>query len=275
MQRVYFFIFNEVMNTLKHKRLVFLLVLAVVSALSFSCHAEEFSGKKFYSSLSKRLGRHRTDYPNLTDSEFANFRMIQTSGIAQGKLFRSSSPISTWGERNAIADKLSQEAGIKTFINLTDSDGGMKEHKGYKGSYYSQKKIIGLNLGMKYKSKDFRRSLARGIHFMAVNEPPYLIHCSLGKDRAGFVCGIIESLAGASWPEIERDYMRSFYNYFGILPGSQEYDFVMSNELYRFLSDDFGVANLSAVNLAEYAEKYLRGIGVSQQDIDTLREKLR
>ena len=151
----------------------------------------------------------------------------------------------------------------------------MSEHKGYAGSYYSQQKVIGLNLNMKYKSKDFRRRLARGIHFMAMNNPPYLIHCSLGKDRAGFVCAIVESLAGATWPEIAGDYMISFYNYFGILPGSQEYDFVLSNEIMRFLSEDFGVKNLPAVNLAECAEKYLRGIGVSQQDIDTLREKLR
>ena len=275
MQRVYFFISNRSDDTLKNKRLVCLLVLIIISALSFSCHAEEFSGKKFYRSLSQRLGRHRTDYPNLTDSEFANFRMIRTSGIAEGKLFRSSSPVSTWSERNAIADRLSRENGIKTFINLADSDSGMRKHEGYEGSYYSTQKIIGLNLGMKYKSRDFRRSLARGIHFMAVNNPPYLIHCSLGKDRAGFVCAVVESLAGASWPEIAGDYMLSFYNYFGILPGSKEYDFVLSNEIMRFLSEDFGVKNLSAVNLAECAEKYLRGIGVSQQDIDTLREKLR
>ena len=260
---------------MKRKQLFCFLIIGIILAISFSCHAEEFSGKKFYRSLSKRLGRHRTDYPKLTDSEFANFRMIHTSGIAPGKLFRSSSPISTWGERNAIADKLSRENGITTFINLADSDAGMNEHKGYGGSYYSTQKVIGLNLGMKYKSKDFCRRLARGFHFMAVNNPPYLIHCSLGKDRAGFVCAVVESLAGASWPEIAGDYMLSFYNYFGILPGSQEYDFVLSNEIMRFLSEDFGVKNLSAANLAECAEKYLRGIGVSQQDIDTLREKLR
>lgn len=225
--------------------------------------------------MSSRLGRHRTDYPDLSDSQFANFRMVRTSGIAPGKLFRSSSPISTWGERNEIADRLSQEAGVNTFINLTDSDKGMKNHKGYEGSYYSTRKIIGLNLGMKYKSPAFRKSLARGIRFMAANEPPYLIHCSLGKDRAGFVCAIVESLAGASWEEISTDYMISFYNYFGILPDSKEYDFVLSNELYKFLSQDFGVENLLAANLAECAEKYLRKIGVSQKDIDTLRGKLR
>ncbi len=256
---------------------IFLLLSAVIIiiAISSPCYSADSFGKTFYKSLSARLGRRRADYPNLSDSEFANFRMVKTSGIAPGKLFRSSSPISTWGERNAIADRLSREAGINTFINLADSDSGMTQHKGYEGSYYSTRKIIGLNLNMKYKSRDFRKSLARGIRFMAGNEPPYLIHCSLGKDRAGFICAIVESLAGASWEEIERDYMISFRNYFGILPGSREYDFVLNNELYKFLSEDFGAANLSAVNLSEYAEKYLLRIGVSQQDIDTLREKLR
>ena len=181
---------------MKHKRLFCSVILVIISAFLFSaCNAESFSGKKFYRSLSKRLGRHRTDYPNLTDSEFANFRMIRTSGIAEGKLFRSSSPVSAWSERNATADKLSRGAGIRTFINLADSDEGMRKHEGYEGSYYSTQKIIGLNLGMKYKSREFRRRLARGIHFMAANNPPYLIHCSLGKDRAGFVCAIVESLA--------------------------------------------------------------------------------
>ena len=266
--------FNRGDKTLKRKRLLCFLILIIVSAISFSCHADESYGKKFYRSLSQRLGRTRADYPNLTDEEFANFRMVKTSGIAPGKLFRSSSPISTWGNRNIIADNAIRNAGVRTIINLADSDTGMSEHKGYAGSYYSQQKIIGLNLRMKYKSSDFRRRLARGIHFMAVNEPPYLVHCSLGKDRAGFVCAVIECLAGATWPEVAGDYMVSFYNYFGIAPGSTEYDFVVRNEILRFLSENFGAANLLAVNLAEYAEKYLREIGVSQEDIDTLRRKL-
>ena len=259
---------------MKRKPLVLLLVIVITSAFSFPCNAEEFSGKKFYRSLSKRLGRHRTDYPNLTDEEFANFRMVKTSGIAPGKLFRSSSPISTWGERNAIADNAIRNAGVKTLINLTDSDDGMTKHEGYEGSYYSRQKVIGLNLGMKYKSKNFRKSLARGIHFMAVNEPPYLIHCSLGKDRAGFVCAWVECLAGASWPEVAGDYMLSFYNYFGISPRSDEYDFVLKNEIYRFLCEAFGVNRLEGINLLDGAERYFIGIGLSSQDIDTLRRKL-
>lgn len=150
----------------------------------------------------------------------------------------------------------------------------MREHKGYSGSYYSTRKVIGLSLSTKYKSAAFRQGLARGIRFMAGNEPPYLIHCSLGKDRAGFVCALVECLMGATWPEVERDYMASFRNYFGILSGTREYDFVVKSEIRRFLCEAFDVDSLEGISLSDGAERYFRGIGVSADDIETLRRKL-
>ena len=62
--------------------LIFLLVILFVPVQS---SAKSFDGKEFYRSLSQRLGRKRADYPALSDSEFANFRMVRTSGIAEGK----------------------------------------------------------------------------------------------------------------------------------------------------------------------------------------------
>ena len=258
---------------MRRSRIVCLLAVVVAVILSSPCYPESF-GKTFYRSLSARLGKTRSDYPGLSDPDFANFRMVTTTGIAPGKLFRSSSPISTWGSRNIIADSLARSADIRTFINLADSDESISEHEGYPGSWYSTRKVIGLNLGMKYKSPDFRRKLAEGFRFMAANEPPYLIHCSLGKDRAGFVCAVVECLMGATWPEVERDYMVSFRNYFGILPGTREYDFVVKNEIRRFISENFGVENLETVNLSDAAKRYLWGMGVSIGDIETLRRKL-
>ena len=257
----------------------FIILLCLVIH-AFPCFSADTSyktyGKNLYRSLSKRLGKTRADYPNLTDEEFANFREIHTTGIAKGKLYRSSSPISTWGNRNTIADRLSELAGIKTIINLTDTNHGMTAHKGYSGSYYSRQNVIGLNVSTKFWGKEYQRGLAKGIRFMAANTPPYLIHCSLGKDRAGFTCAIVECLMGASWQEVERDYMTSFYNYFGIVQGTREYDFVVKNEIQGFLARTFGVKaeDMARINLSDYAERYLRGIGVSSQDIEALREKL-
>lgn len=258
---------------MRRSRIICTLSVIIALILSAPCYPSSF-GKTFYRSLSARLGKTRADYPRLSDSDFANFRMVIAGKIMPGKLFRSSSPISTWGNRSLIADKLAQSADIRTIINLADTDEGMKSQGDYPGSYYSSQKAIGLNLGMKYKSVDFRRKFARGLHFMAVNEPPYLIHCSLGKDRAGYVCAVIECLMGASWPEVERDYMLSFRNYFGILPGTREYDFVVKHEIRRFIGENFGVENPERVNLSDAAERYLRGMGVSVDDIQSIRQKL-
>ena len=260
---------------MKKVRIVILgLMVCVICAVS--CEASSW-GKNFYKGLSRRLSYNRTDYPALTDEEFANFRMVCVSGIGGGKLYRSSSPVSTWGNRNAIADSAARRAGVKTFVNLADTESSVKEHKGFGGSYYSTQRIIALGLGMKYQSSKFRESLARGVREMARSEGPYLIHCSLGKDRAGYVCGLIECLMGASLQEVVRDYLVSFSNYFGIRHGTREYDYVAENEIVRFLAEAFGVksGDMAKINLADAAERYFLGIGVSESEIAALRENLR
>ena len=267
-------------SSMKQKKLVAVIcVLAVIAAgLLFCANAEASSwGKNFYKNLSRRLGYNRENYPALTDEEFANFRMVRVSGIVDGKLYRSSSPVSTWGNRNAIADAAARKAGIRTFVNLADTASSVREQEGFSGSYYSEQKIIALGLGMKYQSRIFRESLARGIKLMARSEGPYLIHCSLGKDRAGYVCALIECLMGASLQEVIADYLVSFWNYFGIKQGTREYDYVAENEIVRFLAQAFGVKSedMTKINLADAAERYFRGIGVSANEIAALREKLR
>ena len=263
---------------MKRLRVISWLILGLMMCVMATgmCEASSW-GKSFYKSLSRRLNYHRDDYPALTDEEFANFRMVRVSGIGEGKLYRSSSPVSTWGNRNAIADSAARNAGIKTFINLADTDSSVKEHKGFAGSYYSTQSIIALGLGMKYQSSNFRESLARGIKLMARSETPFLIHCSLGKDRAGYVCALVECLMGASLQEVTADYLVSFWNYFGIRQGTREYDYVAENEIVRFLAQAFGVKSedMTRINLADATERYFLGIGVSMNEIAALREKLK
>ena len=264
---------------IKRRVLAVLAIIAAGLSLSlFSVKAEASSyGKEFYRSLSKRLHYDRADYPELTDKEFANFREVRVSGIGEGRLYRSSSPVSTWGNRNVIADDAAKRAGVRTFVNLADNESSVREQEGFAGSYYSTQRVIALGLGMKYQSRQFRESLARGIKLMARSEPPYLIHCSLGKDRAGFVCALMECLMGAGLDEVVSDYLVSFRNYFGIMPGTQEYDFVAKNEIVNFLAQAFGVKSeqMSRINLADGAERYFLGIGVSADEIAALRENLK
>lgn len=231
------------------------------------------SKKEFYRNLSRRLSYNRQNYDYLTDEEFANFREVRTTGIASGKLYRSVSPIQA-KNRHAIADEAARRAGVRTFINLADTDNGMKKHEGFSGSYYSTQRVICLNMNLKFMSRRFQQGLAQGIRFMAANEPPYLVHCYWGKDRTGLVCAVIECLMGAGADEVVNDYMLSFYNLFGIEEGTGNYDFVVRNEIEPFLASMLGVKSIYGVNLAEAAERYLLKIGVSGRDIEVLREKL-
>ena len=257
------------------KRKLSLLIIFVLISGIFAAQAQA-NKKNFYRELSKKLSKNRQDYIYLTDSEFANFREIHTTGIKRGVLYRSSSPIKTWGNRNFIADKEAQRVGIKTFINLADNVKDMKACKGYQGSYYSTQNIICLDLSTKFKSKEFRERLARGIKAISESQTPMLIHCDLGKDRAGFVCALIECLTGANLNEVVQDYLISFYNYFGIKPGSSDYEFVADNEIRSFMAQAFGVKleELSRINLADGAKRYFVSLGLSVKDIEALISKL-
>lgn len=259
---------------MKRKFSIIAIIVLIVSLFATQTQARD--KKNFYRELGKKLSRNRQDYIHLTDSEFANFREIRTTGIKPGVLYRSSSPIKTWGNRNFIADKESERVGIKTFINLADDVKGMRDCKGFQGSYYSGQKVICMNLTTKFKSKNFRDRLAWGIKLMSQSQPPFLIHCDLGKDRAGFVCALIECLMGASLDEVVQDYLISFYNYFGIMPGSSDYEFVADNEIRGFLAQAFGVKldEIAKINLADGATRYFVSLGLSVKDIEALKNKL-
>lgn len=255
-----------------NKILVFLLVIIAVNVTP-SYSAE--SPKEFYRRISRNFSKNKNDYKNFSDEEFANFREINTTGISKGKLYRSSSPINDWGNRNLIADKLSEIAGIKTFINLVDSDKKMRSYKGFSQTYYSKQNSIALNMNLKFLSNDFKNKLAKGVKFMARNEPPFLIHCNLGKDRSGLFCAVIEAFMGAAPDEIVADFLKSFHNYFVIMPDSNDYYFVANNEIRPFLASILGVKNINNVNLANAAENYLLNIGVTPDEIVKLRSKLK
>ena len=216
----------------------------------------------------------REDYPDLTDEQFANFRVIATTGVGAGKLYRSSSPVNPEIGRSAYADKAAEQAGVKTFINLADSLETMQGYEGFAESYYSKQAVIPLNLGVDFAADDFRAGLASGIRFIAENEAPFLVHCNEGKDRAGFVSAVLECLMGATLDEVKADYMVTFFNYYGVQPGTDQYDLIVSANIVKSLCTAFGLDTLEDADLAAAAEAYLLGIGVTADEIAQVRAKL-
>ena len=114
----------------------------------------------------------RTDYPWLTDVEFANFRCVVTSGMGEHALYRSSSPVDPMLNRNRQADTAVREAGIRTVLNLSDSRETMEGFKGYYKSYYSKLDVLPLNMSQKWRENSFRKKLAKGLRYMISREGP-------------------------------------------------------------------------------------------------------
>lgn len=217
---------------------------------------------------------NREDYPQLTDAEFANFRAVTTTGVGENKLYRSSSPVNPEISRNKQADAAAREAGIKTFINLADNDQVMRGYEGFDESYYSNQSIITLNLSVDFAAEDFRSGLADGVRFIAANEAPFLVHCNEGKDRAGFVTAVLECLMGASAEEVTADYMVTFYNYYGVEAGTEQYYAIAKANIQKSLAKAFELESIEGADLAKEAEEYLLAIGVSEEDIAAAKAKL-
>lgn len=214
----------------------------------------------------------RADYAHLSDEAFANFRVIDTTGMGQNVLYRSSSPINPGIGRSTYADQAARAAGVVTVINLADAS---NTYELPADSYYPACQVTYLNLSMDFLSETSTASLASGLRFILDNEGPYLIHCNEGKDRAGFVSALLECLMGATMDEVVEDYMETFVNYYGVEKGSEKYEAVVNSNIVSAIQTNFKVEDAYKADLAAEAEAYLmEELGMSADEVAALKAKL-
>ena len=218
----------------------------------------------------------REDYDS--DITFANFRNPVIGNLAKGVYYRSSSPVNNLIGRASYVDFLIKEAGIKTIINLADSEEEIEKHfaaEDFNSPYYKELydngQVIVLDMSVDFKADDFKEKLKLGLEFLLSNEGPFLIHCNEGKDRAGFVAGLLESLMGASVEEIKEDYMVTYLNYYHIEEGSEQYNRIAETNILESLRHIAGLekgASLEGVDRVKASEDYLLKIGLSREEIE-------
>ena len=225
----------------------------------------------------------RADYAS--DEIFANFRAVKAGDIAEGKLYRSASPISNEIGRAAAADKLIEAAGVKTVLNLADTDEEIAEFiaaEDFASPYYKSlvdaKSVVALGMPVNYASDEFAAGIVKGLTFLSQHEGPYLVHCTEGKDRAGFTSALLEALMGASLDEIVADYMTSYSNYYGITAADSKYGLIAQGNVMEMLRTVAGLdkgADLSKTDLAKAAETYLTAHGMKAEDVAALKVNLK
>ena len=224
----------------------------------------------------------RGDYDS--DEIFANFRNIAAGELGENALFRSSSPVNGELGRAAYADDFCEASGIQAVMNLADAGEdieGYFEEEGFDSPYYQSLyedgKVKALNLGVDFTADDFKSGLADGLRFFAENEGPYLVHCTEGKDRAGFVSALLSCFMGADFDEVVNDYMTTYVNYYHLTEDSEQYAAVKNSNIVSILEAITGSekgADLSEVDLAKAAEEYLADIGLSEEEAAALKDNL-
>ena len=216
----------------------------------------------------------REDYADLSDEEFANFRAINTTGMGAGRLYRSSSPVNPEIGRNTYSDIAIKAAGVNVVMNLADFNDNVKAYEGYAETYYSTISYIALNMGVDVLSEEFSVKLAEGLRFFIENKGIYMVHCTEGKDRAGFVSAILECLMGASYDEVCADYMLTYFNFYGVKEDEVRYNTILESNIVKTLCKAFDVTDLKAADLSVCAEAYLTRIGMNADEIASLKANL-
>ena len=225
----------------------------------------------------------RSKFP--TDAVFANFRNIKAGDIKEGRIYRSASPCDNQHQRAPYVDELIAIAGVRYIVDLADTNEkmlGYIEADGFSSDYwlslFKDNKVYPAAMNMNFGSEEFRAKAAGALAAMVQNRGPYLVHCTEGKDRTGFVCMLIEALCGASYQEIVDDYMITYDNYYQINPtdDSARYNTIVEYVLDPMIQDMAGpdCRDIKTEDLSVYAEAFLLSGGMSLEQIQSLKHIL-
>ena len=223
----------------------------------------------------------RNDYPDLSDAEFANARVVSVGNIVKGMLYRSSSPFSNEINRAYYVSAYLESEGVKTVLDLSDDEGDMLSYDmpPYSRTLWEGGNVILCLLRADPTADDFNNRLIAALIELPKHPAPYLVHCKEGKDRTGYVCALLEGLCGATYEEIAADYLTTYKNYFHVTPekAPDVCNTLLSLRLNPCLMHYAGVsdeAQLPDVDYAKAFSGYLLTHGMNQQQLDALIQAL-
>ena len=229
----------------------------------------------------------RSLYPS--DEVFANFRALKGGVLRENILFRSASPCDNQHNRAKYVDGLIEKAGVNFIINLADTDAkidGYMAKDDFQSGYFAElynpadtenDNVEALALNMNFNSEYFKGQVIKALKTIVEKEAPFLIHCTEGKDRTGFLCMLIEMFAGASYREIVEDYMLTYFNYYAITKAfdASRYDTIVNSVLNPMIETVAGyeISDFNAVDYGAAARNYLSA-GMTESEISALERTI-
>lgn len=219
-----------------------------------------------------------------SEEQFANFREIKVGRMKEGLIYRGASPIDNRRKRASTVDKLLRENKIQYVVDLADTRetvDGLYAKEDFNSPYFKELDEDGcvatLGMAAAYKKEDFSNKLKNMCLYMLENDGPYYIHCLEGKDRTGYVCMVLGALCGATYNELVDDYFITYQNYYGIEKGTDKYEAIKEIHIDEMIRYVFGFNEKTKLLGATYytsATNYLLSIGLEQDQLDSLQDKL-
>lgn len=231
--------------------------------------------------LSMKYTNQRTDYPTITDAEYANARAVNAGHVASRALHRSSSPFCNDINRAQYVSEYLEREQVKTVLNLADTEQMMLAYDmpSYSLSLWQGGDVILCPLKADPTADDYNKRLVEALKVLPSHPAPYVVHCMEGKDRTGYVCALLEGLCGATYEEIVADYLKTYDNYYKINPDKHPAlcNTLVSLRLHTCLMHYAGVsdeAQLPTIDYAKAFSRYLLAHGMTQQQVEALVQAL-
>ena len=198
--------------------------------------------------------------------DIGGYRLGVNKYVKQGMIYRCSRL-----NENETTNLLITPSGISEMLNVlgvkseldirrvdNNESGGITESPLGNGvNYYSVPMRSGGNNLIKLNKtviKDAFKVLGNE------NNYPIIIHCSIGTDRTGMLCFLINALLGVSEEDLYRDFM---FSNFGNIGGSRT-----SSVIETYIRDIDMMS--SGDTFAEKTYNYLLDIGVAEEDLKTV-----
>lgn len=238
----------------------------------------------FLELMDQKYSFDRKDYAS--DKEFCNFRELSGGSLKEGFFYRGASPVDNSRGRAAYTDSLLEEYNIRAVLNLADSKEDIESYQAaddyaspYSDALYKEGKMHLAGMNAAFVSEEFKQKLVLGLRDVMNMPGPLYIHCTEGKDRTGYVCILLEALAGASYEEMKADYMQTYKNYYGVDKESnpERYDAISGlyfDDFICYIHDAKDVSDLTDADFSKDAEKYLLEGGMTIEEIADLKEYL-
>ena len=215
-----------------------------------------------------------------TDEAFCNTREVTAGNIRVGRLYRGASPFDIEFGRVERMDSYIREHDIGAILDLADSLEWLENRDDlpdHTSAMIAEGRVIACHIGVDYLDQENMKTIASGLADITDAEGPLLINCSLGRDRTGVICALLEALCGATYDEIVQDYMVSYdcLHSIDMNPDSLQYR-LFKARIDEQLAAIFGVeiGDLPGVDMRPAARDYLTRCGMTEAEIDALERWL-